>query len=108
MATINVRAPMENKRFDADGRMSRAWQEYFATLGNKLNTALSGLEAITPVASGSDAVAVDTPVAVAGSDSVNLATLNTTLATLSTQINAIVTIINALNDKLVSTNLFTE
>ena len=42
--SINVRAPLETKMFNESGLMSRAWQEFFGTLGNKLNEALGRIE----------------------------------------------------------------
>jgi hypothetical protein len=42
--SISVRAPLETRMFNESNQMSRAWQEFFGTLGNKLNYALRHLE----------------------------------------------------------------
>ncbi|RJO60815.1 MAG: hypothetical protein C4542_08175 [Dehalococcoidia bacterium] len=103
MANINMRAPLETQMF-IDGKMTNPWREYFGTLNNKLNDAIT---TITPVAAGSDAVSVDTPVAVSGADTVSLSGLNTQLETLATQINAVVTALNGLKSNLVTTGVLT-
>lgn len=108
VATLNLRAPIETQMFDKQGSMSRPWQEFFATMPEKLSTAIGVTSSLVSVAAGSDASDVDAITADSGSDSVDLTTLNASLSTLTTQINAIVAILNELKDKLVETNLMTS
>jgi hypothetical protein len=110
MATVSFRAPVETPMFSEPGKMTRAWQEWYGTLGNKLNDALSGLQSLTGTKTGfvTNATAVDAPVAISGSDSIDLTDLNTKLSTLTTQINAIVTIVNDIKNNLIQAELMNQ
>lgn len=64
MADLNIRAPLETPMHDDSGRMTHAWQQYFATLRQKLNDALETIE--VSVGSTFDTIDVAESIKVAG------------------------------------------
>ncbi len=44
MADLNIRPPLETPQHDEGGRMTRAWRDFYGTLRDKLNVALSRIE----------------------------------------------------------------